>query len=127
MNTFQNVARQANKVMAPLLNVPVLGSLLGKSMTEITYTGRRSGQTFRLVVNYRRRAEDEIVVGVALPDKKTWWRNFYPEPGPILVRLDGVDRPGTAVAKRSDKGTSVRIILQPLGITDAADHPGVGR
>ncbi|MFT3662660.1 MAG: nitroreductase/quinone reductase family protein [Gordonia sp. (in: high G+C Gram-positive bacteria)] len=127
MNTFQNVARQANKVVAPLLQAPVVGALLGRSMAELTYTGRRSGKTYHLVVNYKRKADDEIVVGVALPDKKTWWRNFYPDPGPILVRLDGVDRPGTAVAKRSEKGTGVRIVLQPLGLTDAADHPGATR
>lgn len=113
--------------MTPLLGVPVIGGLLGRSMTQLTYTGRRSGTTFRLVVSYRRRGDDEVTVGIAMPDKKTWWRNFYPDPGPILVRLDGIDRPGTAVATRTAKGTSVRIILQPLGITDAADHPGAAR
>lgn len=113
-----------NKLVAPMLNLPLVGSLLRRSMTELTYTGRRSGETFHLDVNYTRRGEDEIVVGVAMPDQKTWWRNFSPEPGPILVKLDGTQRPGTAVAKRSDKGTSVRIILQPLGITDAEDHRG---
>lgn len=111
--------------MTPLLNAPVVGGLLSRSMTELTYTGRRSGTTVHLVVSYRRRGDDEIVVGVALPDKKTWWRNFYPEPGPILVRLDGLDRPGTAAATRTAAGTSVRIVMEPIGLTDAAENPDV--
>ncbi len=123
MNTFQQVARQANRLVSPLLRVPVIGGVLGRSMTELTYTGRRSGTTFHLVVNYRRLGEDEIVVAVALPDRKSWWRNFYPEPGPILVRLDGLSRPGTAVATRTAGGTRVRIVMEPIGLTDAAQHP----
>ncbi|MFT4087757.1 MAG: nitroreductase/quinone reductase family protein [Gordonia sp. (in: high G+C Gram-positive bacteria)] len=106
----------ANHGTAALLRAPVVGSLLGRSMIELTYIGRRSGKTFTLPVSYQRKNEDELVVGVALPDQKTWWRNFYSEPGPILVRIDGVQRSGTAVARRSDKGTSVRIILQPEGL-----------
>ncbi|MFT3714986.1 MAG: hypothetical protein QM774_03300 [Gordonia sp. (in: high G+C Gram-positive bacteria)] len=116
MNTFQKVAKQINRVTTPLLSAPVVGPLLGKSMAEITYTGRKSGKTFHLVVNYKRKADDEILVGVAAADQKTWWRNFYPDPAPILIKLDGVDRAGTAVAKRTDKGTGVRIILQPEGL-----------
>ncbi len=125
MNTFQKVTKAANRMMAPLLASPVVGDLLSRSMTELTYTGRRSGTTFHLVVSYRRRGEDEIVVGVAIPDKKTWWHNFFPDPGPILVSLDGLERPGTAVATRSDKGVSVRIVMEPIGLTDAAENPDV--
>ncbi|GAA3959996.1 hypothetical protein [Gordonia caeni] len=127
MNTLQIVARQVNRVVAPMLKLPVARSLLGRSMTEITYTGRKSGTTFRLVVSYRRRGDDEVVIGVAMADKKTWWRNFYPDPAPILIRLDGLDRAGTAVATCTDSGTSVRIILQPLGIADAEHGRGGDR
>jgi hypothetical protein len=39
------------------------------------------------------------------PDAKSWWRNFLGEGGPItLLRLDGVDRTGHAVADRDEKG-----------------------
>lgn len=125
MNTFQKVARQANRMMASLLAAPGVGRLLSRSMTELTYTGRRSGKTFHLVVSYQRIGEDEIAVGVGMADKKSWWRNFYPEPGPILVSLDGLQRPGTAVATRGDGGTRVRILMEPIGLTDAAENPDV--
>jgi hypothetical protein len=39
------------------------------------------------------------------PDAKSWWRNFLGEGGPItLLRLDGADRTGHAVADRDEKG-----------------------
>ncbi|WP_040518658.1 nitroreductase/quinone reductase family protein [Gordonia neofelifaecis] len=113
MNTFQRVARGINKLVAPLLTAPVVGGALSKSMTEITYTGRRSGKTFSLPVSYQRRGADEVIVGVAMPDKKNWWRNFQPGPSPIGIRLDGVDRTGSAVAKTGEKGTAVFITLDP--------------
>lgn len=122
MNILQTLAGQTNRVVAPLLRTPVVGGLLRRSMTELTYTGRRSGRTYRLIVAYRRRGPDEIVVGVAMADRKSWWRNFYPEPGPILVHLDGLARPGTAVATRTAAGTGVRIQMEPIGITDAAEN-----
>lgn len=113
MNTFQQVARVVNRGASPLLRAPLVGSLLGRSLAEISYTGRRSGTTFHLVVSYRRRADGTILVGVAMPEKKTWWRNFYPDAGPISLTLDGVVRSGTAVARRTDRGTSVTITLDP--------------
>lgn len=113
MNTFQRVAAAVNSVVEPLVGAPVIGSLLGRSMTVITYVGRRSGRTFSAPVAYRRKG-DRLTVGVAMPDKKTWWRNFYPDAGPISVKLDGADRTGQAVAHREDKGVYVSIDLVPL-------------
>ncbi len=81
-------------------------------MVEISYVGRKSGRPISLVVSYRQRG-DELFVGVAAPDQKSWWRNFYPEGGPITVRLDGRDRPGRATAQRGPRGTSVKIVLDP--------------
>lgn len=111
MNTFQRVAHGVNRLVAPILRAPVVGGMLSRSMTEITYTGRRSGKQFSLPVAYRRRGADEVIVGVAMPDKKNWWRNFDPGPAPIGIRFEGVDRTGTAVAKVTDEGTAVYITL----------------
>lgn len=96
------------------MGIPFLKKTLFKSMTEITYTGRRSGKQFTLPVAFTRRGADQIVVGVVMPEPKTWWRNFVPGPEPIGIRLDGVDRTGTAVAKTGDKGTAVIITLDPV-------------
>lgn len=100
-----------NTGVVALTNAPVIGKLLGKAFTQITYTGRRSGRTFSTPVNYRR-SGDEYLIGVAMPDKKQWWRNFLGAGGPVSLRIDGVDRSGHAVAQRDPNGrVTVRVHL----------------
>ena len=69
----------------------------------LTYTGRRSGRTFTIPIGFRRTATG-ILISVAMPNSKTWWRNFLGDGGPLSVRLDGVDRAGHAVARRDERG-----------------------
>lgn len=104
---------------APLLNVPVaaiatsprLGASLRRSVTVITYTGRRSGRTFSIPVAYRRNG-DAIDIAANMPDAKTWWRNFLDDGAPVSLTLDGAERAGHAVAHRDDKGrVTVRVRL----------------
>ncbi|WIM85766.1 hypothetical protein PT015_12435 [Candidatus Mycobacterium wuenschmannii] len=113
-----NIARLVMKA-APLFNAPVtaitasprFGKLLRRSVTTISYTGRRSGKTFSIPVAYRRRG-DEIEVGANLPDAKTWWRNFLGEGGPVTLTLDDTERAGHAVAQRDSNGrVTVKIRL----------------
>ncbi|GEE02541.1 hypothetical protein nbrc107696_29870 [Gordonia spumicola] len=111
MNTFQRVAKGVNTVMRPLMKAPVVGPMLGKSMTTVTYTGRRSGRTISLPVAFKRQGDDTVIIGVAAPSQKTWWRNFQPGPEPITVELDGVARTGAGVAKVGEKGTAVIVTL----------------
>ncbi|HME79044.1 MAG TPA: nitroreductase/quinone reductase family protein [Mycobacterium sp.] len=92
-----------NAPVAAIANSPRLGARLRRSVTMITYTGRRSGRTFSTPVAYRRRG-DEIEIAANLPDAKTWWRNFVGEGGPVSLTLDGAEREGHAVAHRDDKG-----------------------
>ena len=103
MNTFQRVSAAVNVVVQPLIGAPIVGKLLGRSMTFITYVGRKSGRTFSAPVSYKRKG-DHVTIGVAMPDKKSWWRNFYPEQGPIVLQLDGIDRPGEALAQPKRQG-----------------------
>jgi hypothetical protein len=107
---------------APLFNAPIaaiaasprFGARLRRSVTLITYTGRRSGRTFSMPVAYRRRGE-ELEIAANLPDAKTWWRNFVGEGAPISLTLDGAERAGHAVAHRDDKGrVTVRVRLADL-------------
>ncbi len=104
---------------APLLNTPVaaiatsprFGVGLGRTVTVITYTGRRSGRTFTIPVAYRRNGQT-IDIAANMPDAKTWWRNFLGDGAPISLRLDGADRTGHAVARRDQAGrvtVSVRL------------------
>jgi hypothetical protein len=104
---------------APLFNAPIValaasprfGALLRRSITTITYTGRRSGRTFNIPVAYRRRG-DEIDIIPNMPDAKTWWRNFLGDGAPMTLTLDGIEQSGHAVAHRDQNGrVTVRVRL----------------
>lgn len=114
MNTFQKVSAGMNKIVGVVMRAPVLDKVVGKSMATVTYVGRKSGKQFSLVVGYRQDG-DTLQIGVALPDKKNWWRNFLGQGGPITVALRGVDRTGHAVSNRNEEGqVSVKVALDPV-------------
>jgi hypothetical protein len=76
---------------------------VSRHLTIVTYTGRRSGRTFSTPVGYRR-AGDTVTISVSLPERKTWWRNFTGDGGPVSLHLDGENRTGHAVAPVDGKG-----------------------
>jgi hypothetical protein len=105
------VVPMVNRLAVALLDAPVLGRIVGRGLVKIRYVGRRSGKTVKLPVGYRR-SGDDIIIGVAAPDAKTWWRNFLGDGGPIeLLGLDGRDRIAHAVASRDDNGR-VKVTVQ---------------
>ena len=59
---------------ARILQSPFHG-ILSRSHDLVRYTGRRSGKTFTTPTQYAP-CEDGIVIFVARPERKTWWRNF---------------------------------------------------
>ena len=68
-----------NGVMNPPIRAILwspLHFLLDGSLISLTYTGRRSGRKFSLVTMYARFG-NELIVLVAQPEKKKWWRNFH--------------------------------------------------
>jgi hypothetical protein len=96
--------RGSNGLAIWLMDLPGLGRLVRRGLVEIRYVGRRSGKTFQIPVGYRR-SGDTVVVSVAMPDKKSWWRNFLGDGAPItFVGLDGRNRAGHAVATRDERG-----------------------
>jgi len=101
-----------NKMFVALIDAPVVGPVVRRGLVNIRYVGRRSGKTIETPVGYRR-SGDGIVINVMSPDNKTWWRNFLGDGGPItLLKLDGQDRTGHAVANRDADGrvsVSVRL------------------
>jgi hypothetical protein len=102
-----------NAPVVALTKSPWLGKYLGGTLAMVTYTGRRSGRTVSLPVGYKRRGDD-IVIGVSMPDAKTWWKNFTGDGGPVTITLDGSDRTGHAVARRDEKGgVAVDVRLTP--------------
>ncbi len=93
-----------NKLFVGLINAPLVGSLVRRGMINIRYVGRRSGRTIETPVGYRR-SGDTLTINVMSPDAKSWWRNFLGDGGPItLLKLDGADRTGHAVADRDAQG-----------------------
>ncbi|MEV7867182.1 hypothetical protein AB0P17_14015 [Streptomyces sp. NPDC088124] len=102
-----------NGCVVGLRSSPRSGRLVNRRLTVVTYTGRRSGRTFSTPVAYRR-AADVVTIRVGLPERKTWWRNFTGEGGPISLHLDGVDRPGHAIAHVDGKDrVSLTVRLAP--------------
>jgi hypothetical protein len=110
MSQFTTFSRLLMRA-APIFNVPVaalatsprFGGLIGRNITTITYTGRRSGRTFSIPVAYRR-SGDEIEIAANMPDAKMWWRNFLGDGAPLTLRLDGTQRAGHGVAQRDENG-----------------------
>ena len=101
-----------NAPVAAIANSPRLGARLRRSVTMITYTGRRSGRTFSIPVAYRRRGDENIDIDANLPDAKTWWRNFLGDGAPMTLTLDGIEHSGHAVAHRDENGrVTVRVRL----------------
>ena len=71
----------------------------------VTYSGRRSGRTIEVPVQYRE-SEGAILVRVGAPARKQWWRNFEPaRPASLLVRGREVEATGS-VDRRSEEHTS---------------------
>jgi hypothetical protein len=92
----------ANTLVIRLRSSPRWGGLMSRRFTIVTYTGRRSGRTFSTPVGYRR-AGSTVTISVSLPERKTWWRNFTGDGGPVSLHLDGADHAGHAVAQVNDK------------------------
>ena len=103
MNTFQKSASAFNKIFMVVMKMPVLDRVLGRSMGILTYTGRKSGKRIALPVAISRRG-NHLKIGVALPDKKNWWRNFLGDGGRVDVDFGGVQCSGLATATRDDRG-----------------------
>jgi hypothetical protein len=115
LRLFMRAAPLFNAPVAAIAASPRFGARLRRSVTQITYTGRRSGRTFSIPVAYHRRDNGDIEIAPNLPEAKTWWRNFVGDGGPISLALDGIERSGHAVAHRDDKGrVTVRVRLADL-------------
>ncbi|WP_426512467.1 nitroreductase/quinone reductase family protein [Dactylosporangium sp. McL0621] len=111
MELHRGAVRRVNACVLRLRDSPRLGRVVRRRLTVVTYTGRRSGNTFSTPVAYRRTG-DTVLIGVQFPDAKAWWRNFLGAGGPISLHLDGEDRPGHAVSRRDERGrVSVTVTL----------------
>ncbi|MEV6604534.1 hypothetical protein [Kutzneria sp. NPDC051319] len=91
-----------NRSMDRMRGSRLFGPLIGRYITVVSYTGRRSGRTFSTPVGYRRTG-DVVTIKVMVADAKNWWRNFTGDGGPLTLDLPGGPVTGQAVAKRVGK------------------------
>ena len=99
-----------NSMVMGAAGLPVIGNRIRNYVAPITYTGRESGRTITLPISYRR-SGDSVTIGVAMPDEKSWWRNFLGAGAPMSIQLDDKGRTGHAVATRDERGR-VEVVLQ---------------
>lgn len=114
MDLSATSARRFNALVTGLVTSPLLGRLVRRRMTVVTYTGRRSGRVISTPVAYLRRGDGVVEIPVGLPGKKTWWRNFTGEGAALTLLLDGAPHPGHGVATRDSRGAvRVTVALAP--------------
>jgi len=125
-----------NTVVLGLLRSP-LGRLL-RGLCELEFTGRRSGRSVRLPVQYARDA-DRVVVNVGHAVGKQWWRNFT-DPHPVRVHARGATLMGIGRlvhTSDADRTETERVYRQrypkatlsthdPMVLIEPAPDPGAG-
>ncbi len=102
-----------NKVINPLVRLVLrspLHGMLSSTLLLITYRGRKTGREYNLPVQYAR-DERYIYILPGMPEKKTWWRNFY-EVMPVSLTLQGKQISGQA--QLLDPQVDPAIITQAL-------------
>lgn len=85
--------RIGNLIVKAILRSPLDG-LVSENMMLITFTGRKSGNTYTTPVNFVR---DGGALLVLSQDDRTWWKNLRGG-APVSVRLQGQDLEGVGEA-----------------------------
>ena len=96
-----------NPIMKSLLYSPLHG-LVSKNVMSITFTGRKSGQTFTVPVNYVPDGNELLTVSLR---GRTWWRNRRGG-APVTLRMQG--RELKATAEVIEDGSAVATSLMAL-------------
>jgi len=117
-----------NPIMKAILRSPLHGLLSG-SMMLVTYTGRRTGKTYTMPVNYVEIGDAVLVT--SLPER-SWWRSLRGG-APVLLHLRGAQVSAVASVLEDEASQSAALLnivqripayRRYLGITlDAAGQP----
>lgn len=94
-----------NPIMIWLIKSP-LHFLVSKNMLLITYTGRKSGKSYTVPVNY---LQDGNTLYTASWRERTWWRNLRGGQT-VTLRLRGKDIVATPQVTESDEGVSALLL-----------------
>ena len=111
----------ANRVVAAVLRSPA-HRLLSGSTDLVRYTGRTSGRVITTPTQYVEH-DGGVVILVARPETKSWWRNFRDErPIDVLVRGEWRSLIGRAVVGSDDPDA-----VAPLLAAYLARYPRAAR
>lgn len=99
----------ANHFVRPLLRGP-LARWVGRGLALLQVTGRRTGRTYELPVQYRREGTT-VWITPGMPERKTWWRNLRGNGADVTIRLAGHEHRGHGTAIEGPDGVRVRIDL----------------
>jgi deazaflavin-dependent oxidoreductase (nitroreductase family) len=94
-----------NATLKRLLRMPLLHRLLSDKMLLITFTGRKSGQTYTTPVAY---VQEGASVVFLVKRFRKWWHNFE-EPAEVTVWLRGKQ-----VTARAEAITDPDALVPPL-------------
>lgn len=100
-----------NGIVRALLRSKAHGLASG-TIALLTLSGRRTGRSYELPVQYVER-DGGLIVLAGRAGQKTWWRNVR-TPTPVRVRLRGRDIDGTAVmiAGRAETAGALRTYVE---------------
>jgi deazaflavin-dependent oxidoreductase (nitroreductase family) len=90
-----------NPIMIWLIKSP-LHFFVSKNMMLITYTGRKSGKSYTIPVNY---LQDGETLYTTSWRERTWWRNLR-EGKTVNLRLRGKDLEATPEVFETDEGVA---------------------
>lgn len=90
-----------NGIMIALLRSPLHGAI-SHSVLALTYTGRKSGRTYTVPVNYVRDPDDYDRLLITSTPARTWWRNLRGGQS-LSVRLRGRDVTSFAEVLEEDR------------------------
>jgi deazaflavin-dependent oxidoreductase (nitroreductase family) len=85
---------------------------ISKTLLLITFTGRKSGKQFTTPVAYVR-SGDQLIIGVAQPSTKNWWRNLV-ESAEVHLRIGSEEFTGMATAVTDTQPEDLAALLQSV-------------
>ena len=88
-----------NKLISWLLRSP-LHSFVSRNMALISVTGKVTGKTYQLPVNYQKSAD---TVWVTSYKYRNWWKNLR-DGASVVIRIQGVDFHGQATVHETPTG-----------------------
>ena len=96
--------------------------LLSKNFMVLTYTGRKSGKTYRVPLNYTRLGDKLVTFSYR---ERTWWRNLRGGAS-VVLRLEGRDVPATSSVLEDDADVAVALAAYLSQMPQMAKYFQVG-